>query len=95
MKKYKIIGLSVLMTIFIVSNFVIGSSFDKLVNSNITSMIPINQANAEEYGNGKDGWCVTCYLVVGGEIVGEGMKMYCFTSPNHYCISQSCGYGFC
>jgi hypothetical protein len=91
MKKYKIIGLGLLMTLFIVINFVIGAGFNKEANPSILSVLQVNQANAEDpYGNGKYGYCWSCIKngVVGVEIV-------CNIVPTFYCIDTACTGGFC
>ena len=96
MKKYKIIGLSVLLTIFIVSNFVISFSLTKGMDSNIN--VSVNQASAdpESYGNDQDGYCLGCSQWVPslGTYI-RGVEIYCYGSLNHLCYASGCSDGFC
>lgn len=90
------------MAVFIVGNFVIGTSFNNEVNLNIASIIKINQASAQEigdegyYGNDLDGNCQGC--IIGKDSNGKfvhGVRIRCYYQQFSYCVETECGYGFC
>lgn len=95
MKKYRIIGLSVLLAMFIASNFIISLSFEESIDSSISLLL--NQASADPedgYGNDQYGTCDYCSLYINGVPV-DGVYIHCWTQNNSYCINTGCTLGLC
>ncbi len=96
MKKYKIIGLSVLVVIFITSNFIISHSFNQATDSSINLFM--NQARADgegDYGNNLDGYCAECTMPLPNGEWGDGVYISCVSAYNSLCYAAQCGGGFC
>jgi hypothetical protein len=98
MKKYKTIGLSVLLAIFIASNFIVSFSFDKGTDSNININSLLNQAGADSeggYGNNRYGACDICSLYPPEGDPVYGVYIHCWDQENSLCIDTDCTYGSC